>query len=84
MCIRDRHGAADGGGRVVLRYGLAGSFGPGRAWNRHAAQRRAVPDPYGGAVAVSYTHLDVYKRQAGRRSVQPGPAASPCQTNRGR
>ena len=44
-----QHGAADGGGRVVLRYGLAGSFDPGRAWNRHAAQRRAVPDPYGGA-----------------------------------
>lgn len=35
---------------MVLRYRLAGSFDPGRAWNRHAAQRRAVPDPYGGAV----------------------------------
>ena len=31
-----QHGAADGGGRVVLRYGLAGSFDPGRAWNGHA------------------------------------------------
>ena len=35
---------------MVLRYGLAASFGSGRAWNRHAAQRRTVPDPCGGAV----------------------------------
>ena len=62
MCIRDRR---DPGHLQPLRRGLdAGSGGTGRAVqatdHRHHRQTGCGP--------VSYTHLDVYKRQGGRSS----------------
>ena len=62
MCIRDRDDMLNGDGlRVVLW--VSGCV--------HCCKECHNPitwDPNGGLESVSYTHLDVYKRQAWRRT----------------
>ena len=70
MCIRDRRYTLPFGVRLPLTKGAAG-----KALIQHL-DADALSQVLRSAIAVSYTHLDVYKRQPGSRA-RPGRRGSP-------
>ena len=73
MCIRDRNGidpleVIDKYGADALRFTLITGNAPGNDmrfyWERVEASRNFANKVWNASRSVSYTHLDVYKRQS--------------------
>ena len=67
MCIRDRFVFSD-----------LGTYKPGAGWNVYSEIRRKLAEDY-GIPPVSYTHLDVYKRQEEKLPQQQKEQLQRCQ-----
>ena len=84
MCIRDRVALGELGDRLLqLQYGAGQA--PGEQQTERGADQHGDAQDLDGVIqdldeeeqvgAVSYTHLDVYKRQRRRRGGRWGPLA---------